>query len=162
MCDWPWRRTATSGTPPWRPGSGIGPATGSLLRWGGRFSPSPGTWSCSNRPRWPAGSEAHSRPGGPVSRSEDFGFLGLVEGRAVGHLGLLRRTALLVLTAQQLEELGHLGGRRHLDRAVPAHPRARRDQLADDDVLLAAPPPLGLALDRGIGQHPRRLLEGGR
>ena len=36
-----------------------------------------------------------------------------------------------------------------------------RDQLADDHVLLQAEQPVDLALDRRVGQHLRRLLEGG-
>ena len=48
-----------------------------------------------------------------------------------------------------------------LDRAVLAQPRGGRDQLADDHVLLEAGQPVDLALDRGVGEHLRRLLEGG-
>ena len=35
-----------------------------------------------------------------------------------------------------------------------------RDQLADDHVLLEPEQPVDLALDRGVGEHLRRLLEG--
>src|SRR3954451_12475702 len=37
-----------------------------------------------------------------------------------------------------------------------------RDQLADDDVLLEADQVVAGAVDRGLREHPRRLLEGGR
>src|SRR3954451_20361181 len=51
-----------------------------------------------------------------------------------------------------------------LDRDVPvaADARTRRDQLADDHVLLEAEQAVALALDRGVGENLRRLLEGGR
>src|SRR6202140_4200280 len=47
------------------------------------------------------------------------------------------------------------------DFADPVHHRAcsRRDQPADDDVLLEAIERVGLAVDRGLGEHARRLLE---
>src|SRR5437588_7191995 len=44
---------------------------------------------------------------------------------------------------------------------VVVEPRARRDQLADDHVLLQTAQPVDLAADRGFGEHPGRLLEGG-
>ena len=46
--------------------------------------------------------------------------------------------------------------------AVPLEAGRRRDQLADDHVLLEAEQAVDLALDRRVGQHLRRLLEGGR
>ena len=49
------------------------------------------------------------------------------------------------------------------DLAVPVDTGTGRDQLADDDVLLETTQAVVLALDRGLGQHTRRLLErGGR
>src|SRR5437762_1528257 len=45
---------------------------------------------------------------------------------------------------------------------VGGHPGPRRDQVTDDHVLLQAPQEIHLALDRGLGEHPGRLLEGGR
>ena len=46
--------------------------------------------------------------------------------------------------------------------AQPVHhtARARRDQVADDDVFLEPLEPVFLARDRGLGQDARRLLEG--
>src|SRR4051794_2273339 len=54
-----------------------------------------------------------------------------------------------------------LGG---LDLEPPVAPQARgrRDQLPDDHVLLEAQQPVGLALERRVGEHLGRLLEGGR
>src|SRR5215213_2920329 len=50
-----------------------------------------------------------------------------------------------------------------LDRDVPvaADARTRRDQLSDDHVLLEPEQAVALALDRGVGEHLGRLLEGG-
>src|SRR5580765_4150895 len=47
-----------------------------------------------------------------------------------------------------------------LDRPVALQAGRRRDQLPDDDVLLQSEQPVDLALDRGVGEHLRRLLEG--
>src|SRR5438132_156113 len=49
-----------------------------------------------------------------------------------------------------------------LQPAIIRHAGPGRNQVADDDVLLEAPQVVHLALDRGLGQHARRLLEGGR
>src|SRR5699024_10882219 len=56
---------------------------------------------------------------------------------------------------------GLLGG---LDGGVPVtvDAGARRDQLADDHVLLEAHQLVRALVDRGIGEHPGGLLEGGR
>jgi hypothetical protein len=45
----------------------------------------------------------------------------------------------------------------------PVHARAgtRRDEAADDDILLEAVERVDLALHRSLGEHPGRLLEGG-
>src|SRR4029079_725310 len=48
--------------------------------------------------------------------------------------------------------------RRHVRRRT----RPGRDELADDDVLLEADEVVLGAVDGGLGQHPGRLLEGGR
>src|SRR4029450_5440976 len=48
-----------------------------------------------------------------------------------------------------------------LDRPVALEPGGGRDQLADDHVLLQAGQAVDLALERGVGEHLRRLLEGG-
>src|SRR4029453_8275996 len=57
--------------------------------------------------------------------------------------------------------LRHPFGGPDVDRAVPLQPGGGRDQLPDDHVLLQAQQAVDLALDRGVGQHLRRLLEGG-
>src|SRR5438067_1909581 len=56
----------------------------------------------------------------------------------------------------------HLLGGADVDLPVPLETRRGRDQLADDHVLLQPEQPVDLALDRGVGEHLRRLLEGGR
>src|SRR5436190_17758898 len=89
------------------------------------------------------------------------------EGREVGSLAvrpdLLECGEQLLLGRRPLEGGGrHVLARADLDRPVLLQPRRRRDQLPDDDVLLQAEQPVDLALDRGVGQHLRRLLEGGR
>src|ERR1039457_5166961 len=53
-------------------------------------------------------------------------------------------------------------GRLHPDAPVAGHPRAGRDELADDDVLLEAEQRVRLGVDGRVGEYPRRLLEGGR
>ena len=53
-------------------------------------------------------------------------------------------------------------GRLDLNPAVALETGRRRDQLADDDVLLEAVQAVDLALERRVGQHLRGLLEGGR
>src|SRR3970040_354972 len=47
----------------------------------------------------------------------------------------------------------------HLGPSVVPEPRARRDQPADDDVLLEAAQVVLLAADGGLRQHPGGLLE---
>ncbi len=70
-----------------------------------------------------------------------------------------------VLFAEQAELVDRarqrLGGL-DLDPAVALEPGRGRDQLADDDVLLQPVEAVDLALERGVGEHLRRLLEGGR
>ena len=59
----------------------------------------------------------------------------------------------------------HRGGkwlrRLDVDPAVLPQAGGRRDELADDHVLLEPEEAVDLALDRGVGEHLRRLLEGG-
>src|SRR5436853_5938800 len=52
-------------------------------------------------------------------------------------------------------------GSADVDRAVPLEAGRRRDQLADDHVLLQPEQPVDLAFDRCVRQHLRRLLERG-
>src|ERR687888_2259894 len=56
----------------------------------------------------------------------------------------------------------HLLGRGDVDRPVALEPGGSRDQLPDDHVLLQPEQAVDLALDRGVGQHLGRLLEGRR
>src|SRR6266487_1105079 len=56
----------------------------------------------------------------------------------------------------------HLFGGADVDRPVALEAGRGRDQLADDHVLLQPEQAVDLALDRGVGQHLGRLLEGGR
>jgi hypothetical protein len=49
-----------------------------------------------------------------------------------------------------------------VDVPVRLHAGARRDELADDDVLLEADERVGPGVDRRLGEHPGGLLEGGR
>src|SRR5215467_11191669 len=81
-----------------------------------------------------------------TARTERSGVLGVRRS-----LGLGRGRALF-------EELR----RRHvLARRVIREARPRRDEPADDDVLLQAAQIVLLAHDRGLGEHARRLLERG-
>src|SRR5687768_14205066 len=76
---------------------------------------------------------------------------------------LLQRGEQLLLGGRpRVRGRGHLRGGADLDPAVPLQPRGRRDELPDDHVLLQAEQPVDLALDRRVGQHLRRLLEGRR
>src|SRR5262245_15113773 len=85
----------------------------------------------------------------------------VVEGErpAVGADLLQRCKQRLAICGRRLPD--HALGRLDLDRAVPLEARRGRDQLADDHVLLEAEQVVDLALDRRVGQHLRRLLEGG-
>src|SRR5204863_5580055 len=48
-----------------------------------------------------------------------------------------------------------------LDVVIPVNPGTRRNQMPDDDVLLETKQIVLGPADRRVGQHPRRLLEGG-
>src|SRR5439155_17471076 len=50
-------------------------------------------------------------------------------------------------------------GRLDPDVAVPVDAGTGRDELTDDHVLLQADERVAARLDRGVGEHPRRLLE---
>src|SRR5690606_16208119 len=78
----------------------------------------------------------------------------------IGVDGDLGRQRLHRLFALGREGLVALGG--DALQAAQVGARARRDEPADDDVLLQALEGVDLALDRGLGQHARRLLERGR
>src|SRR5579864_1409899 len=81
---------------------------------------------------------------------------------AVGRLDLLERGEQLLLGLRPLvRRHRHLVRRADVDVPVPLQAGRRRDQLPDDDVLLQPEQPVDLALDRGVGEHLRRLLEGG-
>src|SRR5579862_9991960 len=81
----------------------------------------------------------------------------------------VERAAVLADLLERLQErlvllvelAGDRLGRTDLDHPVPLQARRGRDQLADDHVLLQAEETVDLALDRGVGQHLRRFLEGG-
>ena len=73
----------------------------------------------------------------------------------------LGREIVVVEQADLVDAAGQRLGRLDLDPAVALEPGRGRDQLADDDVLLEPVEPVDLALERRIGQHLRRLLEGG-
>ena len=67
----------------------------------------------------------------------------------------------VVLVVARVEGQRLVVGRLGDDVAVLGHAGPGRDQLADDDVLLEPLEAVVLALDRGFGEHPGRLLEGG-
>src|ERR1044071_742057 len=69
-------------------------------------------------------------------------------------LGQLRLPLLLALLEDERVALG-----RDLAQAVHHRTGAGRDQAADDDVLLEAVERVDLAVDRGLGEHARGLLE---
>src|SRR5947209_4952958 len=81
---------------------------------------------------------------------------------AVGADLLERRQELLLRLRPRVRADRHGLGGADLDRAVSLETGRGRDELADDDVLLQAEEAVDLALDRGVGQHLRRLLEGRR
>ena len=64
--------------------------------------------------------------------------------------------------ADVVDAAGQRLRRLDLDRAVALEPGGRRDQLADDHVLLQAREAVDLALERRVGEDLRGLLEGGR
>src|SRR5690606_19076808 len=63
---------------------------------------------------------------------------------------------------EEAAKTGHCGGarKRRLQLLVLGRTRAGGDQLSDDHVLLQTSHEVGARLDGGIGEHPRRLLEG--
>ena len=119
-----------------------------------------------------ARTEAYSLSAGGLARLDLLGeLLELLGERGAEALELGRLLAVaaeaelggeLVLVEQVL--LGALGGldRLDLERAVVLEAGRGRDQLADDHVLLEADEAVALALEGGVGEHLRRLLEGGR
>src|SRR3954447_17186335 len=66
----------------------------------------------------------------------------------------------VVVAGHRVDGRARLLGRLDRDVPVAADARTRRDQLADDHVLLEAEQAVALALDRGVGENLRRLLEG--
>src|ERR1700754_1950121 len=98
----------------------------------------------------------------------DLVQLGRVEGGAEALQALavvepeLGGEVVAVEQADVVDAAGQRLRRLDLDRAVALEARRRRDQLADDHVLLEAGEPVDLALQRRVGEHLRGLLEGGR
>ena len=81
--------------------------------------------------------------------------LAVVEPELGGELVALEQGHVVDAAGQRLRRLD-------LDRPVALEPGGRRDQLADDHVLLQAREAVDLALERRVRQHLRGLLEGGR
>src|SRR5215213_2448095 len=106
----------------------------------------------------PGGAEA--RPdllelGGVERRAEALEPLAVVEAE-------LGRQVVALEQADVVDPAGERLGRLDLDRAVALQARGRRDQLADDHVLLQAREAVDLALERGVREDLGGLLEGGR
>src|SRR5712692_3577058 len=78
-------------------------------------------------------------------------------------LEIRQRERFLLLGAQQLLEGGGRGGLLflHVDVAIGRHTGARRDEAADDDVLLEPAQVVDSARDCRLRQYPRGLLERG-
>src|SRR3954452_12983713 len=106
-------------------------------------------------------------PGGAEARP-DLLELGRVERRAEALEPLaviepeLGRQVVALEQADVVDPAGERLGRLDLDRPVALQARGRRDELPDDHVLLQPGQAVDLALERGVGQHLRGLLEGGR
>src|SRR5436190_8442502 len=81
---------------------------------------------------------------------------------AVGADLLERRQKLRLRLGPRVRARRDLLGRLDVDAAVALEARGGGDQLADDDVLLQAEQPVGLAFDRRVRQDLGRLLERGR
>src|SRR5690606_10570359 len=72
-----------------------------------------------------------------------------------------RREVDLVVAEARVELRLGLLGRLDLDLGVPGKTGTGRDELTDDDVLLEAEERVATTAHRGLGEHARRLLEGG-
>ena len=121
------------------PSSPVGPTHRRPERIGSSSSATPRRWSPRER-----------------GRRRRVGRSAVLEERVV----LARRSPRELATGERLGRGPALGLPAGGD--VRRRARAGRDELADDDVLLEADEPVLGAVDGGLGQHPRRLLEGGR
>src|SRR4051812_48329187 len=93
--------------------------------------------------------------GGVEGRAEALQALVVAEAELGGEVVALEQADVVDATGQRLRRLD-------LDRAVALETGGRRDQLADDHVLLQAREAVDLALERRVGEDLRGLLEGGR
>ena len=103
-------------------------------------------------------------PPSPMSsRSDRSGSMPAEAGQrlAVGEPEL-GREVVVVEQADLVDPAGQRLGGLDLDPAIALEPGRGRDQLADDHVLLEPVEAVDLALERRVGQHLGRLLEGGR
>src|SRR3954449_12382045 len=93
--------------------------------------------------------------GGVEGRAEALEALAVVEAELGGEVIAVQQADVVDAAGKRLRRLD-------LDRAVALEPGGRRDQLADDHVLLQACEAVDLALERRVGEDLRGLLEGGR
>src|SRR3954447_10016173 len=93
--------------------------------------------------------------GGVEGRAEALQALFVAEAELGGEIVALEQADVVDAAGQRLRRLD-------LDRAVALEAGGRRDQLADDHVLLQAREAVDLALERRVGEDLRGLLEGGR
>src|SRR5215213_8402419 len=106
-------------------------------------------------------------PGGAEARPDLLELGGVERGaEALEPLAVveaeLGRQVVALEQADVVDPAGERLGRLDLDRAVALQARGRRDQLADDHVLLQAREAVDLALERGVREDLGGLLEGGR
>src|SRR3954447_2684707 len=92
-------------------------------------------------------------PGAAVAEPE------VAEVPVAGETELLRELGLVEQAHLLRGRTGDRLGRLDLQTPVAAETCRRRDQLPDDDVLLQAEQPVGLALERRVGKHLGGLLE---
>src|SRR5690606_34101407 len=123
-----------------------------------RRRPAGGTTTGARRP-------PHTRCGRPAgTRRETSAVVAEVQvlqrDRLAGAHAERREVDLVVAEARVELRLGLLG-RLDLDLGVPGKTGTGRDELTDDDVLLEAEERVATTAHRGLGEHARRLLEGG-
>src|SRR3954454_17429805 len=88
-------------------------------------------------------------------RPEALQALAVVQAQLGRQIVALEQTDIVDPARQRLRRLD-------VDSPVALQARGRRDQLPDDHVLLQPRQAIDLALQRGVGEHLRGLLEGGR
>src|SRR6478609_6974527 len=140
--------------PPWLDGAVATPSMPVTPPLYGRRTGGPARWRTTGGPARSCGRE---RPSEAVETQ-----LAVVEADGLTRAGPEGGVGVVVVARHGVHRGLGLLGRLHRDVAVAGQTRARRDELAEDDVLLEPEEGVGLALHRGLGEDAGGLLEGRR